>query len=831
MPPVVLLIVCFLLYEPLTTSSTPESNTTYLTLNCSGKPLDLDVRCNRTKLGIAGGINIQYQFPANFNISVECYEEIQSVKLVSGSSPLEGLVFREADEYICYDGFDVRAADSVCRELGFPAVKDYSAQTLSSAETSNGIQWLSYSTGCQSARVKDCLWKLAWCFWNKAVRLRCREPGFLGCYLDNRHTFQTLYTSGSIVNSEEECVSTCRGKIGHHDIAIVNDRNCVCYRSEEYANFISSRSFTHYWTLQTKKETGQQAHCLFNLSVGFCEHPGPVSDGYWDSNITIFGSEITLTCGEGFVINGSATLQCAGLPGWSTFFPVWNASVPSCRAVENATNDERHDLQISTSSQITVSTSSKWQSTEEQTTLHKRVKTTSSVSGHLNIDMTIGLYTLGSFLISLAIFSVAWCKHHERRHRPSQASNQLLQMYPVGTSNHSPSSADHVVLNASGSHGETTNYPLPHHPGNSFREVTAHKEDSYHIYHDNAEAQKGVSQPSRVEEISPCPFSSQNINTSVSPSLDQTEKVYEECSYQDVDLDRNTCFKERAYKFPGGVRLFDDTCYNSLNFAKRSDGVCTYRQDCRISSLSNAKGELENEYGESCQFGSFEMSRSILKDNDEVHIKHASLGGGAHVHHPAHPSICPTLNLDLHSNRKGNISCSNIHVGSPTAAPSEDVYNFQLDPIVPKDNETINISYHPDVFDLSEYNLPIPIESSIDSPLHYVRKFGKDSERHDPESPIRKELYVRVNETVRTASQGLSDTQVDITKAESNVDAKATLPEELYLRMNETKAQSLTAEPMMCEGIYINVVQTLDSCNADRKPALQEGIYMNVTDI
>ncbi|XP_072180887.1 uncharacterized protein [Diadema setosum] len=61
-----------------------------------------------------------------------------------------------------------------------------------------------------------------------------------------------------------------------------------------------------------------------------CDDPGQVYHGYWDSSITEFGSRLTLTCTKGYVIYGSATLQCVGLPGWSTYFPVWNASVPSC---------------------------------------------------------------------------------------------------------------------------------------------------------------------------------------------------------------------------------------------------------------------------------------------------------------------------------------------------------------------------------------------------------------------------------------------------------------------------------------------------------------------
>ncbi|XP_071488078.1 uncharacterized protein [Diadema antillarum] len=336
-------------------------------------------------------------------MNVKCLEEIPSVKLVGEPSPLDGLVVLESDRYICIDGFTVEAANLVCRELGFPAVKDYTAQIIPNTATSDWTQWLSYSTGCQRARVKDCLLNKTECEWNKAVRLRCQEPGFLGCYRDNRHSFQALYVSGFHVQSDEECVSTCRRKSENHDIAIVNERTCTCYQSEAFTNFISGVSSAPYWTPETIGELkpDPQIHCLFNLSVGFCEHPGPVSDGCWDSNITSFGSKMTLTCGEGFIISGSATLQCVRLPGWSTYFPVWNASVPYCRAVDNATNDNAcHDANISTtSSLITDGTSNEIQTTEQWTALQETVDTAFPVSGDLETKYTA--LTIGSLSVSL----------------------------------------------------------------------------------------------------------------------------------------------------------------------------------------------------------------------------------------------------------------------------------------------------------------------------------------------------------------------------------------------------------------------------------------------
>ncbi|XP_072175355.1 LOW QUALITY PROTEIN: uncharacterized protein [Diadema setosum] len=781
-------------------------------------------------------------------MNVKCLEEMPLAKLVGGPSPLDGLVVVESD-IMCFEGFNPEAADLVCRELGFRAVKDYTAEIIPTTAPSDNTQWLSYSTGCQRATVNDCLSNKTECSWNKAVRLRCQEPGFLGCYRDDRRSFQALFVSGFSVHSDEECVSTCRRKSGNHDIAIINERNCTCYQSEAFANFISDVSSAHDWAPETSEELkpGQQIHCLFNLSVGFCEHPGPVSDGYWDSNITSFGSKMTLTCGEGFILSGTATLQCVGLPGWSTCFPVWNASVPSCRAVDNATNDkERHDVEIlTTPSQMTVSPS-ELQPVEELTTLQKTV--TSSVSGHHQIDIMVGLYTLGTFLFVvltlLVILSVAWYKHHKKRYRPSQVSNQLLQMHPVHSSNQNPSSTDNDVFNTDGAGVEEEGHPYPNHPDNTFRDAMAHGEDTSHmrhIYQDAAETHTGASLPSNVEQVSRA-FSSRNndnktvgcgslpsanipyiqdFNDMQGTSLDHTENGSEECVYQDVELNSNNGVTEDASRSPGGARLFDDTCYNSLNFSSRSDGYCTQMQDARLAS-----GKLENDYA---------RSRNILRDNDHDHINHTCHDDRAQGYDPAHPSICPTFQPNLHANRKENLLCSSL--GSPTGAPSEGVFYYKLDPGVSQDIEAINRPYHPDVFDRSEYSSLNPGKDSIGSLLPDVREFDHFSESHDTKTPIREELYTRVNKPRGTALPPKPViceelyAKVDKSRKTCSVDAKTPLPDGLYAELKETKGHSPSANPAVCEGLYANVDKTGDSCITDIKPNFDEEMYMNFTDI
>ncbi|XP_071501038.1 uncharacterized protein [Diadema antillarum] len=98
----------------------------------------------------------------------------------------------------------------------------------------------------------------------------------------------------------------------------------------------SSQTNLHEWSCPSMAELKHRPdlYYAFNVSYGFCDHVDDVQNGKWDSSSTWFGSMVTLICEQGYVINGSATLQCVGLPGLSTYFPVWNPSVPSCRAVQ-----------------------------------------------------------------------------------------------------------------------------------------------------------------------------------------------------------------------------------------------------------------------------------------------------------------------------------------------------------------------------------------------------------------------------------------------------------------------------------------------------------------
>ncbi|XP_071482412.1 uncharacterized protein [Diadema antillarum] len=225
-------------------------------------------------------------------------------------------------------------------------------------------------------------------------------------------------------------------------------------------------------------------------SAGFCDHPGNLSNGYWDSNITSFGSEIFFTCDKGFIIQGSPTLQCAGIPGRSTYFPVWNSSVPACRAVRNETDDNvwiDDPNNTSTTTQNAYSTLNEIQPTQDMTTLLFDI--TSSVSGPLEIKIKITSYTLGTFLgvvfILLAIPFVAWCYHHRKRKRrrpeDSTINAQSMQsVSPIASIMHRP--LPEQPLESISPVASIVHRPLPEHPGYRSDDATPDQEGVYYSY-------------------------------------------------------------------------------------------------------------------------------------------------------------------------------------------------------------------------------------------------------------------------------------------------------------------------------------------------------------
>ncbi|XP_071501093.1 uncharacterized protein [Diadema antillarum] len=136
-----------------------------------------------------------------------------------------------------------------------------------------------------------------------------------------------------------ECVSICRGLRKVAGLAVMHQGGCLCLSSEKLEAISTHRGyrFLQQWSCLSMSDlqSRQDLYYAFNVSYGFCEQLDIIQHGQWDTNMTWFGSIVTLTCDKDYVINGSAALQCVGQTGRSTYFPVWNSSVPSCEAVDS----------------------------------------------------------------------------------------------------------------------------------------------------------------------------------------------------------------------------------------------------------------------------------------------------------------------------------------------------------------------------------------------------------------------------------------------------------------------------------------------------------------
>ncbi|XP_072163570.1 uncharacterized protein [Diadema setosum] len=713
-------------------------------------------------------------------MTVKCYDEIPSVRLVDGPSPLEGLVVIGSHGYVCHDGFNARAADLVCGELGFPAVEKYSAQTLPSTATRRTTQRVSCppkdSNGFQ--RLSDCPMTTTECSSNKGVTLKCREPGFLGCYEGNQQAFPLLTELGFDVHSDEECISSCRSESEHNVIALIHQGTCVCSQSKAYADVLSDRSYSHNWTCPIQGEVGS-GHFVYyshNISVGFCNHPGHMMNGHWNSDITTYGSNITFTCDKGYAINGSATFQCVELPGWSTYYPVWNTSVPSCQPVESETNDTEwystifptsttqtaintsnsgeatqelttvHGTSMSssqkgryvqdTTARETTSFLSNGQSTQELLTFHEAIISSSDspVPGIESITYILGAL-LGVALLVLVTVSMAWCRYQQKRRRgTSQLSNRAndysddgqLQMHAVNTSIRNQRTTNMVVSVGTIAVG----LPLPSHEENRFGDTSPEQEAPYHIYQDTAEVDQEVPQHAGMTSMT----AENNLGCHEYHSLQETSlqlaaNSYEDCVYQDVDLDNKTDHMTKDdFKSTGRACLFDDSCYNSLNFGERPDLVFAH----------SGKTCLDSEYDS---------------------IDHVSQDDLAPIHHPDSSASCSTSGKD-----DTDTTC----FIPAKSVPSDDLL----------DNKVYGENSHD--FDSGEYTC--------------VREDGNND----------------------------TENLVCFTQEPKPC-------EELYATVNKSAKTSSSATPT-CEELYAKVDKTRGD-HTDVKQASQKKLYMNVTNI
>ncbi|XP_072180921.1 uncharacterized protein [Diadema setosum] len=238
-----------------------------------------------------------------------------SVELIGERSPLEGLVFRSAtNSFVCEEGFTEEVADSVCGELGFPAYQNiFNSRVPPNFTAGNWIK----ATGCQQL------------------------PGYLGCYDGSQSTqvdSQLQGFSRHEVMDDLECATKCRERRNITDVAVIIQRACLCVPSETFSDLSWSATYLHGRLCPSMEHLNfsPAVYYAFSVSYGFCDQLGVVQNGTWDSTNTWFGSLVTLTCDQGFIVNGNATLQCVGLSGRSTYFPTWNSSMPSCQVVNTS---------------------------------------------------------------------------------------------------------------------------------------------------------------------------------------------------------------------------------------------------------------------------------------------------------------------------------------------------------------------------------------------------------------------------------------------------------------------------------------------------------------
>ncbi|XP_072164452.1 uncharacterized protein [Diadema setosum] len=730
-------------------------------------------------------------------MSVKCYEETSSVRLVNGPSPREGFVVFETNTYVCLQTFNDRAAHLFCGRLGFPAVQEYLNQTLPRTVTRNRIIQLRCDEG--DNYLEECSWATIGCSSNQGVRLKCREPAFIGCYKGAGQILQSLFSHNDEfpVHSEDECISTCQQVSGGQDVAVVHRRSCVCLQLEEFVNFITGGRYSHNWSCpsQTQLDSDQVFFTAFNLSVGFCNHPGNVSNGQWNSNITNFGSVITLSCGEGYVINGSKTLQCVSLPGKSTYFPVWNDTVPSCRAVKNEIHENTLlDVTPSTSTKQSIdysnsavdSHASQWPTTMKETTV---VSPSDPATKYISLTYILATI-LCVVLILLPISILVWCNHKKKKRGRSQAGDQsngttnsgLLPAISANSSTQPASSTEHVDSLAFGSsNAGTVGRPLHEHVLHSFSELTA-QEYSCDIYQNAAEVGKFIVESTRVEQISPCAIPVENnvknaaMNTSCcreydglqDPSVDDTSNGYDDCVYEDVNLSTNDKKRRDTDITPGAVCLFDDSCYNSLNFGLQSNCVGPRIHD--KSSMHNEPFRRDSEY-------------------DHTHRVLQSSRIDSH-------NFTPSLASGSTSDKNDILPPSTI--GSLPSVSSENEFYYQLNSEEQYDNTTSSETQFSDSFESCKFSSLKPKTNSAAAVHPELRKDdrlckGKDTVKPDflsPKPQTYNDLYATVNKTIGKSPavlQACNKLYSEVDKTGDFVNFEQESEEELYMNVTSSE--------------------------------------------
>ncbi|XP_072164237.1 uncharacterized protein [Diadema setosum] len=507
--------------------------------------------------------------------------------------------------------------------------------------------------------------------------------------------------------------------------------------------------------------------------------------------MTSFGSKITLTCDEGYIVNGSGTINTT---------PTTNTDYISSEKLPNQ--------ELTTLPEITTTSFIRDGKLTEDATIRDTNMTneTTRISEAPDLTEIDGVYiTMGTFLcvvpILFGIMYMTLCKFHSKRRRASHISNQAhnrqadrqLQMHPVDNSNQILSSTDHVSNNTT-TDAAAEGHHFTNHHGNIFSDLPTPQENQYHIYQDAAEVDKGRSHASNLEQVSVCTVPLQtNVTCSVLPSVsipyvndsrglqdtsfDETASGYDDYEYQDVDVCRKDILTKRGSRSLDGAHLFDETRYNSLDFGQRSG--------------ENIGMNRDSEY-DHCNL-------PFLDKRLQCSPTYLSASG-------------PASQKEVYSDRNDDISYS--CVDSVPTVDCEEAFYYQLNPDEASNIETFNRPQFTDAFDSEEYCLLNPDKGSTHD-KHSEKKDAilikcNDSENltgYASNTRPREELYATVNKIGGVYSA-----------------AKPATCEELYATVNKAVGIYPAAKPATCEELYATVNKTLGACSAP-KPATCEELY------
>ncbi|XP_072163917.1 uncharacterized protein [Diadema setosum] len=348
-----------------------------------------------------------------------------------------------------------------------------------------------------------------------------------------------------------------------------------------------------------------------------CDHPGNVSHGKWDSNITMLGYMITLTCDEGFVLTGSATLQCVASTndGPSTHILVWNATTPSCQKIEGKEAKCEHPHNVphgkwdsntrQLGSMVTLdcdegyvlngsatlfcmASSNDGRSTQSPVW---NASIPSCQEGKSNFPVLLISLIASSiaFITLLLLIITAWChqrKKYKRSHDPIQIAGDMTGIQPTGPVNH--------VANATLSL-YTMMPPVSHTSRGDGYPVPARAEDSAfdqdHIYQDADEVRRNVTEMQRISDGAVSSELSRYHGSSTAHLMLASEQSFggqclletlprkpqsgiEECEYDKLDSTGIGSVTSGRGTATRQVRLFDETEYNSLESAKGPASNC-----------------------------------------------------------------------------------------------------------------------------------------------------------------------------------------------------------------------------------------------------------------